>query len=294
MSSRGDRRGAERRFRLGRLASRVWLPAVCVVLATSPESVRANDGAEPGVAASRSRGVRLLRPGDDMVPISPFPEVTPGFLARAASSLETVRVAVADGEAGRLAGLAPRVAAFEVVPLAANPDLVWNARSGNASAGGQVIAYGVDRAGLPAVIDRIAVARGLAKEAAASPQPIKLVSGRTNGHKGEPVEIEVGNIAQRALVLIGIAGDGTVQVLYPLGGDDRVIRTPTFRWSFQTTEPSGSDLIVAVSAARPMDALEQGVKQISRHRSAGEILKILALAAPVDMRVGMLSISTAP
>jgi hypothetical protein len=242
----------------------------------------------------RSRGVRLLDPGDTMMPIAPYPEVTPGFLARMPGSLEKVRVAVVDAQAAELAGLAPRAADFEVVPVTATPDLVWNARSGEARAGGQVIAYAVDRKSLPAVIDRTAAARGLEKEAAARPQAIKLVSGRATARDGDQVEIEVGDVAQRALILFGIAGDGTVEILYPRGGDERVVRARTFRWPLRIHAPFGVDLIVAVSAPLPMHALEQGLHQISHHRSAGEILKLLSIAAPPDARIGVLALATAP
>jgi hypothetical protein len=42
-----------------------------------------------------------------------------------------------------------------------------------------------------------------------------------------------------------------------------------------------------------MDALAEGMKQISNHRSAGEVLRVLALA-PADARVGSLALTTSP
>lgn len=272
----------------------LWLACLCLTYIAPMAPGRADAPSSSESAAGRSRGVRLLDPGDTMLPIAPFPEVTPGFLARVPTSLEKIRVAVVDGQAAQLEGLAPRAAAFEVVPVTSNPDLVWNARSGNTSAGGQVVAYAVDRKSLPAVIDRTAAVRGLEKEAAARPQAIRLVSGRATARRGDQVEIEVGDVAQRALILFGIAGDGTVQVLYPRGGEERVVRDQVFRWPLRIREPFGVDLIVAVSAPRPMHALEQGLQQISHHRSAGEILKILSLAAPPDARIGSLALSTVP
>jgi hypothetical protein len=239
-------------------------------------------------------GVRLLDPGDAMLPIAPFPEVTPGFLARVPSSLETVRVSVVDGQAIQLEGLAQRAAAFEVVPATSNPDLVWNARSGTVSVGGQVIAYAVDRTSLPAAIDRTAAARSLEKAVAGRPQAIRLVSGRTPARKGDRVEIEVGDVAERAVILLGIAGNGTVRMLYPRGGDERVVRDRVFRLPLEIREPVGLDLIVAVSASRPLDALEQGLQQISHHRSAGEIPKLLSLAVPADARIGIVALASAP
>lgn len=289
-----DGRDARALSRDRRRRNVLWHLCLCLGFMGHAASGLADSLKDEGVEAGKSRGVRLLAPGDTMMPLAPFPEVTPGFLARLPSSLEKIRVAVADGQAAQLDGLAPRAATFEVVPATSDPDLVWSARSGNASVAGQVIAYAVDRKSLPAVIDRTAVARGLAKEVALRPQPIALVSGGATARKGAQVEIEVGDVGERALILFGIAGDGTVQLLYPRGGDARVMRARAFRWSFEVREPFGTDLVVAVTAAQPMDALEQGLEQVSRHRSAGEILKLLAIAAPADARLGTIAISTLP
>lgn len=275
---------------------RSLLALVCLGIAFVVQAAggQAASPSSAGGEVARTRGVRLLDPGDPMLPLVPFPEVTPGFLARIPSSLEKVRIAVADGQAAQLDGLAPRAVAFEVVPATSDPDLVWSAQSGNASVGGQVIAYGVDRKNLPAVIDRTAVARALVKEGAARPQPVALVSGGATARKGDKVEIEVGNVEGRTLILLTIAGDGTVQVLYPRGGDARVVSGRTFRWAIEVREPFGTDLIVAISAPEPLDALEQGLAQISRHRSAGEIVKLLSIAAPADARLGTVAIRTEP
>ena len=56
----------------------------------------------------------------------------------------------------------------------------------------------------------------------------------------------------------------------------------------------GTDLIIVVTAAQPMDALENGLKEISHYRSAGEVLKLIAMAAPPDARIGAVALLSAP
>lgn len=273
--------------------------ATVVVLAVTILSAGSWLGFAPRLAAESrgelSRGVRLLDPGDEMTPIAPFREPKSGTGNARVPPLDTIRVAVADGSSDRLAALIPHVARFETVTLAANPDLVWDATSRTATAVGGVVAYDVDEADLPAVIDRMAVVRGMLKIAAAKPQPIELsVALPKLARTGERIEIEVTNMARRALILFDIAGDGTVQALYPFGSDERIVQTPTFRFSLQTRAPFGADLIVAISATAPMEALERGLKEISNYRSAGEILNLIAAAAPADVKIGCVMLWSTP
>lgn len=238
----------------------------------------------------RIGGVRILNPGDEMTPVGAWPD-----LARERDSLklDKIRVAVAGGEANALAGLGPRAAPFEVVAAAANPDLVWNASTRNVSAGGEAIAFNVAPGDLPAVIDRTATARALPALAAARPQQMRFVSGGPSARKGQNVDIEIQDVLNRRIALFDIMGDGAVRALYPLDADQKIVQTPALKYSFQVREPFGADLIVAVTSAQPMDALAEGLKQISNHRSAGEVLKLLALA-PADARIGTLTLSTSP
>jgi hypothetical protein len=245
--------------------------------------------------AQRTRGVRLLDPGDEMMPISPFPELKPGFVGPSdVPPPEPVRIAIAGGSSAFLSGLTQRAAPFEIVPVADNPDLVWDAESGNATAKGEVIAYAAAQSDLPAVIDRMALARGLAELATARPQAIQILGGGQIRRKGERIEIEVGNTQRRSLVLFDVSGDGRVQALYPLAGDERIVQSQTFRWTLQVREPFGTDLIVAVTAPQSMDALENGLKEISRRRSAGEVLKLIAMAAPSDALIGVAALFSSP
>jgi hypothetical protein len=238
-------------------------------------------------AAERTRGVRLLGPAEEMTP-APAPERRP------AAALGTVRIASADGQAARLSGLSPRGAPFEVVAPSANPDLVWDPGTRNVAAGRDVVAYNVDLADLPAVIDRTAAVRGLTQLAAERPQAMRLSDSSRPLRGGQQIELDVPDVGRRSLLVAVISGDGTVQLLYPIGSDPRSLDVPTYKLDMQVREPYGTDIFLAVSSAQPADMLEQGIRQLSHYRSAIELVDLLKNAAPPDARVGLLSLVSRP
>jgi hypothetical protein len=238
-------------------------------------------------------GVRLLDPGDDMMPLPPVPQWLRAPDDKA-PPLDTIRVAVAGDDKGLLAGMSALAAPFKLVAPTEGPDLIFDPGSRQATSKGEVIAYDVAPPDLPAVIDRMSFAEGIVRLAAARPQPISIAPGPPVRRRDDRVEIDLAEMANRALILFSVTGDGLVQALYPIGADPRVIESAAFAWTFEVHEPFGADLIVAISAAQPMDALAAGLKRLSHYRSAGEVLKLIALTAPPDARFGVASVLSAP
>jgi hypothetical protein len=245
----------------------------------------------PGAAAEKVRGVRLLNPGEEMTLSAPRQE--PPLVGPNGAPIAPVRIAVADGQSEKLDGMVPRDAPFEIVAAAASPDLIWDPLTHNATTGQTMIAYKVEVSDLPAVIDRMAAVRALKDLSAARPQAMRF-AGIEARRKGDKVEIDVENVTNRALILFNIAGDGTVQALYPLGSDPQIIETKTYHLTVQIREPYGTDTLVAVTASQPMGRLEQGIKQISHFHSAGQALRLAIAAAPPDARIGLVSLSSVP
>ena len=101
-------------------------------------------------------------------------------------------------------------------------------------------------------------------------------------------------MAHRALILFSVSGDGLVQALYPTTPTRGSSTRPTSPATFEVHATVRDRPIVAVSAAQPMDALEAGLKRLSHYRSAGEVLKLIALTAPPDARVGVAALQSAP
>jgi hypothetical protein len=205
-----------------------------------------------------------------------------------------IRVSSLDGKSAQLTGLVRREAAFEIVRPVDNPDLIWDPASHDVLAWGDVIAYRVDSRDLPSIIDRAAAIRELKRMATKVPQSLKIIPNDALHRRGSLVQLEVSNVTGRALVLFNIAGDGTVQLLYPIASDPAVLQTPEFRFPVRVREPFGSDQLVAVTSQQRMPALEQALEQLSRRRSAVQMIKMVQRYAPDDARIGSAAVFTAP
>jgi uncharacterized caspase-like protein len=205
-----------------------------------------------------------------------------------------VRIASLDGQASQFAGLAAREAAFEVVPPSQAPELVWDPASGDVLAGADVIAYRMKKDDLPSAIDRAAAVRELKRLAATAPQSVKVTPNDKLNHNDSRVAVEIGDVKGRALVLFNIAGDGTVQMLYPIEKDPLTLRDAEYRLPVRVRPPFGSDLVVAVTSAQPMPQLEQAIRALNQRRGALQALWMLDRYRPADAKVGAASIFTAP
>jgi uncharacterized caspase-like protein len=242
------------------------------------------------IAFEMTRAVKIVDAvGEGARPVAPGQIPTP-----VSATLLPVRIASLDGQASRFAGLNPREAPFEVVPPSQVPELVWDPANGDVIAGADVIAYRMAREDLPSAIDRVAAVRALKQLAAKSPQSIRVMPDDKLHHKDTKVTVEIGAIANRALVLFNIAGDGTIQLLYPIASDAVIVRSADYRLPVQVREPYGSDLVVAITSEQPMPMLEQALRAVNQRRSALAALKIVERYRPIDGRVGATGIFTAP
>jgi len=209
-------------------------------------------------------------------------------------ALAPIRIASVDGQNSRFSGLQQLEAPFEVVAKGQNPDLLWDATSGDVLAGGDVIAYHVALSDLPSVIDRAAAVRGLKLLATKTPQPVKVLPDDKVHHSDAAVAVEIGGVGGRALLVFNIAGDGTVQALYPIGSDPPIMRDAEHRLPVRVRGPFGADQIIAVTSQQRMTALEDALKQLSQRRTAVQILRAIQRYGPKDARIGSTAIFTAP
>jgi hypothetical protein len=98
----------------------------------------------------------------------------------------------------------------------------------------------------------------------------------------------------RALILLNIAGDGTVQMLYPTRPDAKPVRDAAFRLPVQVRRPYGADLVVAISSDQPLPQLEQSLRALNQRRSAVEALRLVERYRSPTLRIGAAGIFTAP
>jgi len=231
-----------------------------------------------------------------IVPVVPPAPAVPAPPAKSepAAPERPVRIAALDGKASHFSGMGKREAAFEIVQPIDNPDLIWDPASRDVLAWGDVVAYRVDKTDLPSVIDRAAAVRDLKRVSTKAPQVIK-VAPDDSLHRGESmVQIQLSNVSGRALVLFNIAGDGTIQMLYPIGSDAASIPNADFQFPVRVREPFGADQIVAITSETRMTQLEQALLQLNRRRAAGQMMKMVQRFAPPDARIGSAGLYTAP
>jgi Caspase domain len=217
-----------------------------------------------------------------------------GLQRGTAANPAAVRIAVLGNRGDLLAGLEAREARFEIVGTGDNPDLVWDPASRDVLAGGDVVARGIDRADLAGVVDRVAAVNGFKRLAAGAPQAVRILPDDKVHRRDARIEVQVSGVAQRSLLMFNIAGDGTVQTLYPIGSDARVIAAPEYHFPVRVGEPFGADQVVAVSSGERLGDLEEALRKLSQRRAAVEVLKLVERHAPLDARIGAASLYTAP
>jgi hypothetical protein len=205
-----------------------------------------------------------------------------------------VRLASLDGQSGHFTGLARREAPFEIVKPVDYPDIIWDPKSRDVLAWGDVIAYKIEKNELSSVIDRAAAVRDLKQLATRAPQAIRMSPDDRLHRRDKTVQVQVAEVAGRALILFNIAGDGTVQLLYPVGTDPRVTDKAEFSLKVRVREPFGADQIIAVTSEQRMTALEDALTQLNGRRAATQAIALMQKFAPGDARIGATSLFTAP
>ena len=236
--------------------------------------------------------VRGVTPSQPAVAAARLPGLQPA--AAQTRPIEPVRIASRDGQGNRFDGLVAREAPFEVVSPRQNPDLLWDPTSGDVLVGGDVIAYRIGRADLPGVIDRFAAVRGFKQLVARSPQAIRIAPNDQLHHKNARVAVEISDVAARTLIAFNIAGDGTVQALYPIGNDSPAVAAAEHRMMLMVKEPFGADQFVVITSTQRMEGLEQVLRRLNQVRSPVQMLQVVQQYAPADARVGSAGLFTAP
>jgi Caspase domain len=260
------------------------------------------------VVFERTRGVILLgavqpsetrpQPPASVTPALPGTQPTarpsPPPPSQPPGALGIVRIAALGDQRDLLANLEGREARFEVVGIKDNPDLIWDPASLEVLAGGDIVAYGVDRAGLGSVIDRVAAVNGFKRLAARAPQAVRILPDDKVHRRDARIDVQVSGVAQRSLLMFNIAGDGTVQTLYPIGSDARIVATADYKFQVRAGEPFGADQVVAISSPQRLGDLEEALRKMSQRRTAVEVFKLVERYAPADARIGAASLYTAP
>jgi uncharacterized caspase-like protein len=239
--------------------------------------------------------VALANPGPDKAQEKAIaPSSTPNPEPAVSRSSTPVRLAALDGNSKSLPAINSREAPVEIVLPLDNPDLIWDPKSRDVISWGDVIAYKVDARDLVTVVDRTAAIRELKRIATKSPQSVRIAPDDAQHHNDEPVQIELNDVAGRSVILFDISGDGTIQMLYPIGSDAAPTQSGSLRLPLRVREPFGAEQIVAISTTQRLVDLEQALLQLNRRKAPGQMIKVMAKYLPPDARVGSIGMFTAP
>jgi len=223
---------------------------------------------------------------------SPSPGPIPQMAGQAASP--PIRLAALDGKTSYFPSPKSRDSTFQAVQPTDNPDLIWDPVSHDIIAWGDVIAYGVDLPDLSTVIDRTAAIRTLKGIATQSPQVMRISPDDRPHHDGQTVNIDLSEVAGRAVVLFNVSGDGTIQMLYPTGSDVSPVRSANLRIPLRVRDPFGAEQVVAVTSQQRMVDFERALQQMNLRRASGLVIKSLERYMPADARVGSVGFFTLP
>jgi uncharacterized caspase-like protein len=218
----------------------------------------------------------------------------PSAEAAPSKSLLPVRLAALDGNSKNFPTIASRETSVEIVQPLDNPDLIWDPNSRDVISWGDVVAYKVDPKELVTVIDRTAAIRELKRIATKSPQSLRVAPDDAQRHNNDPLQIELTDVAGRSVILFDISGDGTIQMLYPIGSDAAPTQAGSLRLPLRVREPFGAEQVVAISTTQRLVDLEQALLQLNRRKAPGQMIKFMAKYLPPDARVGSIGFFTAP
>ncbi|MBB4365874.1 hypothetical protein GGD65_006943 [Bradyrhizobium sp. CIR18] len=272
-----------------------------VVLIQGPAARTASSQAADGQAAAPPAATKapalptLTAAPNTVAPLAAPTAAAPTVAAPAPLRLTApIRLAALDGKMNYFAGVTPKDATVQAVQPTDNPDLIWDPVSHDVIAWGDVVAFGMDVANLPTVVDRTAAMRELKRMATRSPQIMRIWPDDRQQRAGQTIEVELSDVASRALLLFNVSGDGTIQMLYPVGKDAAVAKSSNLRLPLRVGEPFGAEQIVAVTSQRRMVDLETVLIQLNRRRASGQLIKNLERYLPADARIASIGFFSAP
>jgi len=205
-----------------------------------------------------------------------------------------IRLAALDSNMDYFANVKSQDVTVQAVQPTDNPDLIWDPVSHDVIAWGDVVAYGVDIAGLPTVVDRTAAIRELKRVASRLPQVMRILPDDRKQRRGQTIEIELSDVASRAVLLFNVSGDGTIQVLYPVGSDSALAGSASLRLPLKVGEPFGADQVVAVTSQQRMVDLETVLMRLNGRRASGQMIKTLERYLPADARIASIGFFSVP
>lgn len=172
-------------------------------------------------------------------------------------------------------------------------DFTWDPVRSDALVGSDVIATGITERDIPALAERVAAQRSLKLMSTARPETVQIRPDDRRFKLGQPVSVRVGSAGRRFLVAFNLAGDGSVQYLYPVGDDAKRPALPFSLPEITVRPPFGADTVVVITSDEDLGELEKRLVPLDQTKSALDAVRAIQDAAP-GSRVGFSSVFTGP
>jgi len=179
-------------------------------------------------------------------------------------------------------------------------DAVWDASNGDVVSGlGDIIARRVERKQIGGVVDRLVAVRQLAVLARAGTARLTLAPDKRVYRSNEIARLAATGIDGRYLIVANISGDGKVQMVYPIKGDDPMVLLRRagdgkLIGDIYIKPPFGSEVSVAISSKERLVALEEQLIRRDDTQWSREFIDALGRLPPGSAEVGVLSFFTEP
>ena len=273
--------------------------AASYVLARALEGRADAEGDQDGVTTRRElitfvrRHVRVLS-GDRQSPVGEPRAPGSGQAALFRSEGSAVAAVSAVPNPGNPASKLAALAATSSKAFA-DGRLLWDSRTGDVlNSSGDVMAYGVPQTALPAAVERDYAFQELVKLATGRSLDMSITPSDKAFVDGERFEASIEGLYGRHLVLVNLAGDGTLQYLFPEGNADNLIDKDQLTIPLRSEAPFGTDTLIAVATRTRQAALELDLKLLNAKRSPSALIELLSRHLNHTDRLAIGTYSTRP
>ena len=171
----------------------------------------------------------------------------------------------------------------------------WDQATGNAiDQSGAVLAYGIEKAALPAIEERVSALRELQSLAKGRALAASLAPAASAYKPGDKVKFNVTGLMGRYLILMNWAGDGTVQLLFPSGNAPNYMDKDELSLPMNVEAPFGTDTLVVVATSERRSGLEQELAALDQKKAGADLVDAIGKFLGSEDRIALATYATKP
>ena len=189
----------------------------------------------------------------------------------------------------------PKAGSSPARPDGGKMQITWDPRNGDViDLTGTVVAFGLARDALPSVIERFGAGQRLTALTLGRTADIAITPPDRDFRPGEKFDVTINGLYGRYLLLVNLAGDGTIQYLFPEGNADPYMDKDALSFTLSAREPFGADMLVAILTEVRRPALELELKLLDEKRKPEELASAVERHLKAGDRLGLATYTTRP